>query len=337
MKTYTLNRQSYRLPDILSPFQLKMYVHLVNWKWAHITRAPGMDRGVIYDTVIPKEQFAEQLPLLYPAIVPAFKEHHKKYHFRIHKHFFHMASSQAANVNLFLPILLHPKAGAVLALLKPDFARLATDELNHGYRIEFWDEGFGSLADKKGTTGTDADIAIAYYNHQDQLCLWMIEHKLTEKEFTNCGGAKSHRRKERHSCDRTYSEILANKNLCFYHDMNKYNYWTITEINREFFSNHASHARCPFRSGINQLWRNQLLALAIERDEEQLYQHVAFSVVKHPGNDHLDKSLAEYRQLIANNPRFSVFTSSDVVEATSTLNDPELDTWITWYRDLYAL
>jgi hypothetical protein len=51
-----------------------------------------------------------------------------------------MASSQAANINLFLPVLLHPAADANLASLKPDFAALARSELDHGYRIEFWDE-----------------------------------------------------------------------------------------------------------------------------------------------------------------------------------------------------
>ncbi len=337
MKVFTIAGQDYRLPDRPNAFQLEMYVHLINWKWAHITHEPGIDRGVIYDTVIPKKQFEAQSPQLYPAIATTFKAHHEKYRFRIHKHFFHMASSQVANVNLFLPILWHPSAIAVLSQLKPDFARLAVSELDHGYRIEFWDQGFGNLGDKKGTTGTDTDIAIAYYNHQDELCLWLIEHKLTEKEFTACGAAKSHRRKAKHDCNKSFAEILANKNLCFYHDMNKYNYWTITEANQGFFVNHAGQAGCPFRDGLNQLWRNQLLGLSIERDDRQPYRHVTFSVVKHPRNTHLDQSLAKYRQLIADNPRFSVFTSSDVIAAASTLHDPELDRWITWYRDLYAL
>ncbi len=248
-----------------------------------------------------------------------------------------MASSQAANLNLFLPVLRHPNASAVLTKLKPDFARLAVDELDHGYRIEFWDEPFNNLGDKSGTTGTDSDIAIAYYSHQDELCLWLIEHKLTEKEFTACGAAKSHRRKASHDCSRSFSEIVANKDICFYHDMNKYNYWQITDVNRGFFANHAEHASCPFQGGLNQLWRNQLLGLSIEQDDRQPYKHVTFSVVRHPGNTHLDQSLAEYRQLIADNPRFSVFTSSDVIATASTLHDPELDQWIAWYRDLYAL
>ena len=338
MKIIIQNGQGYRVPDILNPFQKELYIHLINWKWDHITREAGVDRDVlVYDAVIPKKQYEVQLPQLYPTIVTAFKEHHKKYQFRIHKHFFHMASSQVANVNLFLPILRHPNASAVMSQIKPDFAHLAVDELDQGYRIEFWDEGFGGLGDKRGTTGTDSDIAIAYYNHQDQLCLWMIEHKLTEKEFTNCGGAKSKRRKERHNCNKAYSEILSNKSLCFYHDMNKYNYWTITETNQDFFSKNSSYVQCPFRSGLNQLWRNQLLGLSIEQDERQPYKHVTFSVVKHPRNVHLDKSLAEYRQLIADNLKFSVFTSADVIAAASTLQDPELDKWIAWYKGLYAL
>ena len=123
-----------------------------------------------------------------------------------------MASSQAANLNLFLPIVLNPNASAVFAKLKPDFARLAVSQLDHGFRIEFWDEPYGNLHDKSKAAGTDADIAIAYYNHRDELCLWLIEHKLTEAEFTTCGGAKRPRKRPMHDCSKSFAEILANKN-----------------------------------------------------------------------------------------------------------------------------
>ena len=88
---------------------------------------------------------------------------------------------------------------------------------------------------------------------------------------------------------------------------------------------------------MNQLWRNQLLGLSVEQDERQPFQNVTFSVVKHPRNTALDKSLQEYQNLIANNPNFSFFTSADVINAASTLDDPELNNWIEWYQDLYAL
>lgn len=336
MKVVSIDGNDYRLPNTLSSFQQEMYVHLINWKWQHITREPGRDRGNLYDAILP-DAYTDGYSTLYPAIRDAVQQHLQKYPFRLHKYFHHMASSQTANLNLFLPILLHPSAGTILGVLKPDLAGLAVSQLDNSYRIEFWDEPFGNLGDKTKTSGTDADIAIAYHNHQDELCLWLIEHKLTEKEFTECGGFRSRGRRARHDCNKSFAEILADKHLCYYHDVCRFNYWTIIEANQTFFANHAQHAHCPFRGGMNQLWRNQLLALGIEQDGRQPYQHVSFSVVKHPGNTHLDDTLAAYQDLITHNPKFSVLTSADVIAAAASLNDADLDEWIVWYRELYNL
>jgi hypothetical protein len=336
MKPITVNGQAYHLSSTLNPFQLEMQVHLVNWKWAHITSEPGLHGEHPNDALLPKA-FDGQYPTLYPGIVGALKSHQEKFPFHFHQYFHHMASSQAANLNLFLPFLLHSQASIILRALKPDFARLALSELDHGFRIEYWDEPFGNLADHTHLSGTDADIAIAYYNRQNELCLWLIEHKLTESEFTTCGGFKSPGKKAKHDCSQTFATILADPHLCYYHDVKHFNYWKITAANQDFFPNHAGHAHCPFQGGLNQLWRNQMLGLSIEKDEYQPYRHVAFSVVRHPRNNFLNTSLTEYRHLIANNPKFTVFTSADVIRAAAELHDPDLDRWIAWYRDLYAL
>jgi hypothetical protein len=91
-----------------------------------------------------------------------------------------------------------------------------------------------------------------------------------------------------------------------------------------------------FKAWLNQLWRNQLLGLSIEQDDRQPYRHVTFSVVKHPRNMYLDPSLAEYQNIIAMNPKFSVFTSKEVLDAVAGLHNPELNQWTAWYRELYA-
>lgn len=54
---------------------------------------------------------------------------------------------------------------------------------------------------------------------------------------------------------------------------------------------------------MNQLWRNQLLALAIEQRKDP-FEKVTFSVVKHPRNRALDATLADYRRLIGDTERF---------------------------------
>ncbi len=336
MRVLTIDGKDYMLPNALNPFQKEMYIHLINWKWKHITEDPGTDRGNKYDAILP-DSYADKLSMLYPEITAALERHLKKFPFRRHIYFNHMASSQAANINLFLPILTHKNADAILSALKPDFASLAMSELDLGFRIEFWDEPFGNLGDKTKVSGTDSDIAIAYHNHQGELCLWLIEHKLTEREFTECGGSRSKAKKDKHDCTKSFAAILNDKHSCYYHDVCKFNYWDITEANRAFFANHAEFDSCPFRMGMNQLWRNQLLALSIEKDDQQPYKHVTFSVVKHPRNWHLDKTLEVYKNLIGCNPKFTIFTSAKVVDTANSKGDAELAKWVKWYKDLYML
>jgi len=338
-----INGIKYKLPGSLTPFQEEMYVHLIDYKWRNITRDVGFyifkGTPIPYDAILPKHVH-NTFPLVYPTILHDLHEHRKKYYFKFHQHFNHMASSQAANVNLFLPILLHPHANNILKLLKPDFNRLATGELHKGFRIEYWDgnsnEERGLLKDHSSLSGTDSDIAIAYYNHNDELCLWLIEHKLTEKEFSECGGFKSKDRdKAIHLCEKSFTEILANKDYCFHHSFKDREYWNITDENKSFFENHAKHPSCPFKGGMNQLWRNQLLGFALEK--AGVFKEVYFSVVKHPGNKALEASIGQYKDLTNHSTRFTVFDSKAVIVAASTMKDADLNKWIDWYRELYKI
>lgn len=348
MKEYKHNGKIYKLPEGLTDFQTKLYTHLIDWKWKNITREVGVYTKKVkgtttkqyeYDAIIP-ESVHHAFPLIYPSILPELLEHQKQYYFKFHQHFNHMASSQAANANLFLPILLNPKVNKILNQLKPDFNRLATEYLYKGFRIEFWDgnsnDEKGLLGDHSAIAGTDSDIAIAYYNNANELCLWLIEHKLTEREFTECGGAKSKNRDDvKHDCSRSFSEILKNKNYCYYHEYRKFEYWNITEKNQSFFPKHTQYSHCPFIGGMNQLWRNQLLGFAIEK--EGTYKNTYFSVVKHPDNPDLDKSIDEYKKLINDNPRFFDFSSKNVVDVVMGINDKELNKWVKWYSELYDI
>ena len=338
--------QTYRIPGKLTPFQQAQYLRLIGWKWRHITTEPGRALGLEYDAILPESyQDGKRPPHLYPGIVEKLACHRQRNRFRLHQHFFHMASSQAAAINLFLPLLVHPQADAVFRCVRPDFASLATDCLDGGFCIEFWGEvgqpetaspgNSGPLADKSAMAGTDADIAIAYRNHDGELCLWLIEHKLTEKGFTECGGFKSRGRQARHDCTRSFANLVDDPAACYYHDVRKFRYWEITRHNKVFFAQTDSDAECPFQGGMNQLWRNQLLGLAIEQDPSQPFRRAIFSVVKHPENSALDATLNRYRALVGDTPKFSVFGSNQFVEAAEALGDAELQTWAAWYRVLY--
>lgn len=53
MSKQTVNGVEYLLPEHLNPFQLDLYVHLINWKWQYVTKAAGMSSGNDYDAILP--------------------------------------------------------------------------------------------------------------------------------------------------------------------------------------------------------------------------------------------------------------------------------------------
>lgn len=343
MQEIVRNGLAYKIPSSLTPFQEKMYIHLIDWKRRNICKEAGVYKYkgqlIEYDAILP-ETVRKNMPLIYCSVVTDLKEHKGKFDFRFHQHFHHMASSQAANINLFLPILLSPCANDIFQELKADFKCLATEELYKGFRIEYWDGNTNSdrglLKDHSAQSGTDSDIAIAYYNNSNELCLWIIEHKLTEKAFSECGGFKSKdRNKGEQCCEKAFSEIIANKDLCFLHHYKGREYWNLTVSNLSFFINAPKHTSCPFKGGMNQLWRNQLLGLALE--EIGVFKHVYFSVVKHPDNTALDSSINEYKNLINNNPRFSVLNSNVLIKTAQSVGDHSLNIWAEWYKELYKI
>lgn len=340
MQIYLEGGRRYRLPGGLSDFQREMYIHLINWKWAHLTTEPGEFKTCEYDAILP-EEFKSGLDPLYGPIKLRFREHQRNYHFKSHEFLGHMASSQAACANLFLPILQDPVLAAeVLRAVKPDLDHIAVDYLDQGYHIEFWDEPYNLLNDHTPAAGTDADIAIAYYDHNGALSLWMIEHKLTEKEFTTCGGARSKGRSARHSCQPA-SSVMDDNRLCYYHSGCGYKYWDLTlhpdapiDLDRI-----RDYLVCPFKGGMNQLWRNILLAYGLEsaRSPEYPFKKVYFSVVHHPGNQALNPSIDEFQSILKSPHRFSSFTSDRLVNQARRLGDGQLDVWAAWVGGLYNL
>lgn len=83
------------------------------------------------------------------------------------------------------------------------------------------------------------------------------------------------------------------------------------------------------------MWRNQLLGLALE--EKGPFKNVYFSVVHHPGNKSLTRTIDQYKELTNHNPKFSAFTSNTVVDVVKQQNKPKLNEWADWYCGLYKL
>jgi hypothetical protein len=329
MSVDTTRLNNYKLPCRLTPFQHALYIHLIDWKWKHITKEPGVYNGREYDAVIPEEYKDQHYPL-YRSIVDDIIHKHS---FKPHRLFGHMASSQGACMNLFTPILKDEViANQVLGKLLPDFKRLAVNKLETGFQFEYSDNS-NPLNDHKGSIGTDVDLAVVYYNQKDELCLWFAEHKLAEKGFTSCGGYRSKKNLNQDWC-RDTRLILNNSDKCFYSYGCSYRYWKVTREAGLFSEELMAESRvCPFVGGVNQLWRNLILAHAIK--QQGIFKHYHFSVVHHPGNPDLENTISQFRNMLTDKSLFSVITSQEIISVASQIENQELRKWSAWYTDLY--
>jgi hypothetical protein len=129
-----------------------------------------------------------------------------------------------------------------------------------------------SIGDQSNKLGTDSDIAVFYTYGENRKGVLLIEFKFIEPNFSVCTSYKgstknetpqSIKRKEdrRAICNANnfYEEMVEAKNpLCGY---NKYFNWDLTSKSKVIDAEKVkSMVTCPFRYGLNQLWRNMILA-----------------------------------------------------------------------------
>lgn len=325
-------------------FQQKIYSYLIKYKKEVLKiESKGVSaRGGKHDCLLPQPYRDANIPvMLYDGIKTTVEEIQAS-DFAYKPHLAasaHVASSQTACLNLFVPILESEHADQILkesGVAPEDFDHIDREQLRKGYCFEYWDSTLkgnkGLLGDHSPHAGTDSDVAIAYRNKQERLCLWLIEHKLTEHEFSTCGGYRSRgiADSEKANCTScSLGQMVKNHDLCYYHKHCGYYYWQIMESQSTFFSGKYNGVGCPFRGGMNQLWRNQMLALELER--YGAYTDVYFSVVTHPGNTFLDKTMEEYRKLTNHTSKFFSFKSNALVDAAEAY----LRDWTEWYKKVY--
>ena len=335
-----INGIEYYIPTNLSAEQERIYCHIIDWKRRNITAERGCYMGREYDAIILQESHIPKM--IYRSIVPMIEHMQRSaFAYKPHKFAHHAVSSQTACINLFMPLLLSEDADVILRSIPgapDDFMQVARDRLFNGFCFEYWGQdiadGRGLLNDHSAQAGTDTDVAIAYYNTNNQLCLWLIEHKLSEKEFTECGAYNSANNATKCYCKECGIEDIAqHPERCYYHAVKGYRYWELLRTRLDRYRGDANMEGCPFRHGMNQLWRNQVLAFALE--ETRVYHRVTFSVCHHAKNTMLDNSINQYKRLTDNDAMFSSFTNYDILDAISDLHH-DLHAWKRWYREVYC-
>lgn len=331
-----INEKKYYIPSHLTSEQKNIYCHVIDWKREHITAERGVYKGYEYDAILPEGSLVSAM--IYKPIIPQLEKMQQgDFKYKLHKFANHAVSSQTACLNLFMPLLLSDEVSKIIPMIPGcplDFKEIAKDKLFNGFCFEYWGQDIkrnkGLLNDHSKQAGTDADVAIAYYNIDGKLCLWLIEHKLSEKEFTQCGAYKSKANNIKENCNKCSLASIANEIKECYYRKKGYKYWSYFSLEKH---NNTDIIGCPFRGGLNQLWRNQMLAFALQGTDT--YQTVKFSVCHHAKNTMLEHSINQYKALIRDDNVFSSFTNYDILNVINT-NNSELRIWKEWYSDVYC-
>lgn len=293
-----------------------------------------------------KEVWASSMDkLFYPGCATDIAQFQQKRGFDFHRFVKkpHIASSQAACFNLFMPIMKSKYAVDILKSVKPDIASVDYSHLEDGFAFEYWrdephnDGSKGLIGDHSAVYGTDADFALSYIDNKDNHCLWLVEHKLTEAEFTQCNVVHNGKHpEEKKLCENLLiNSLLDNPEKCYYTYSKHYKYWELTKKYINAFPGLNSNAKgCPFADGMCQLWRNVLLAKAAQ--EKYGYDKVYFSIVKPKDNKTLDNSINDFKKIVDENI-FSVFHPTQLIDAAKSIKDGNIQRWVDWYSRTYFL
>jgi hypothetical protein len=122
-----------------------------------------------------------------------------------------------------------------------------------------------TIGDQASNQGTDADIAIFYTYENNKKGLLLIEFKFIEAEFSICSSYRKKEKIKQVCISKEYFPTLIEKKKRdagnnFFCGYNKYFNWDLTKKSKVMDIDQISSMPCPFRLGLNQLWRNMILA-----------------------------------------------------------------------------
>ena len=119
----------------MDDFKQRMYAHFLQWKSENARGETGLYAGKCNDLFFQQRDDFRYRHIYLP-IQERLLRHRADYPFKFHRYVSHIASSQVACFNLFLPMLLDRyTTQTMLSAIKKDFKELATDHLDSGKNV----------------------------------------------------------------------------------------------------------------------------------------------------------------------------------------------------------
>ena len=261
---------------------------------------------------------------------------------RLHAHAAHLRSSQAFAFNLFLPF----RQGGNLMLSKLLSAAIGADIAIDEVRFEWVPPGalLGEV-DGESPTGdepaTAVDVALRGRLADGRGAAVLLEVKLSEADFTHCGGRKSRGNRRRDVCG-SARLLFDEPDACYLRrplrSSRDRRYWEI------FTKSHGSvgaafpgadrEGPCPFAFGMQQPMRNLAIARGIEQDRDSGVDRVWFALCAHDDNPDVVARWDGWRGLLPEPAMAPYLTASAVVGCGE---EEGLGEWAAWMRGRYRL
>ena len=272
--------------DIGNPWQKKVYRHMADYLQGKGVQRFGATRGgnQYKHWLIEEDAHLNFItPEIHKRTLKRFEEHKAG---DLNRILTNTAASQPFCFNLIIFLQQHAELANKLFSdllgkqvkvihLEPEFTPNQCDSV-----IGFERTGDETIGDQNLELGigTDADIAVFYTYDNNKKGVLLIEFKFIEPEFSVCTSFVGSKKKKDESpeeiqkrknrmnerkvicnSDNFYAKMVkANNSLCGY---NKYLNWKLTSKSKVIdIDKIKDMAACPFSNGLNQLWRNMILA-----------------------------------------------------------------------------
>ncbi|MCY3959970.1 MAG: hypothetical protein OXG65_16990 [Chloroflexi bacterium] len=261
-------------------------------------------------------------------------------HVRLHRQVAHLRSSQAFALNLFLPFRDGPRALLSEAVSDLVGRRLRID------RVQFeWVPPGGLLGEIAGDRPVGDEPATA-----SDVVLWgrmrfrrriavLLEVKLSERDFTACGGRTSRGNRRTDVC-RSARLFMRDPNACYLRrpvrQRRDRRYWEIFAGSHgsvhNAFPNADLDGPCPFAYDMQQPMRNLAIARGLEQDGR--VRSAWFGLCTHDANLNIARQWAAWHRLLPEPSHAPVLSASEVVR----IGEAEgLTGWATYMRQRYQL
>lgn len=259
---------------------------------------------------------------------------------RLHSFSAHLRSSQAFAFNLFLPFREGRSARLSERVSALVGARLTIDQ------VQFeWIPPGGLLGEVAGDRpigdepATAADVVLWCRLRFRRPAAVLLEVKLSEGEFTHCGGRDSPGNLRKDVCH-SAKLFFAEPRDCYLRRTKRAKrdrrYWEIFTRSHGSVQKAFPHADldgpCPFAYDMQQPMRN--LAIARGMEQESMAQQAWFALCAHDANLDISARWAEWSRLLPEPSQAPVLPASEIVRAGEAEG---LKEWAAYMRERYQL